>query len=184
VLGLYRTQIADTLWYNSYYVISEDACQAIFVQDKNDDEIIDSPPVDSIYTGFHRYARGSGYDQNSECEGQYYNPNGCGNAPGSFLAGIGDAETMQAVAAMNIQVYPNPVVNDLTIRFGVQKESALQIQMVDLSGRIVLQKQQQFTKGSHQLSIKDLKAQGVKPGIYMMAITTNEERKLVKLLVQ
>lgn len=32
VLGLYLTQSADTLKYNTYFVISEDACQAIFVR--------------------------------------------------------------------------------------------------------------------------------------------------------
>ena len=43
VLGFYLTQADLTLRYNEYYVISEDDCQAIFVQDKNNDGSIASP---------------------------------------------------------------------------------------------------------------------------------------------
>ena len=110
VLGFYLTQADLTLRYNEYYVISEDDCQAIFVQDKNNDGSIASP-ADSIYTSFHQYAKRTGYDQSSECEGEEYDPNGCGLAS----RGVVNPVTSKPIETLNnklaaISVYPNPVI--------------------------------------------------------------------------
>ncbi len=134
VLGLYLTQQADTFRYNTYYVIGGDACQAIFVQDKNDDGSI-SLPADSIYFSFHQYAKKTGYDHTSECEGQSYNPGGCGTtlARNATLP----VEISSAEKDMGISVYPNPAADFVRIKLG--KEIQLgNITVSDITGRVLL----------------------------------------------
>ncbi len=183
VLGLYLTQSADTLWYNTYYVISGDACQAIFVQDKNNDGVI-ALPADSIYFNFHQYAKRTGYDQNSSCEGQSYNPSGCGTPPAAFLGGGLEEQLIADESKINIKTFPNPVVNNLFIKMSLQTAGLVNVQMIDLSGRIVLSRQQQLSKGVQQLNIQGIKQAAIKPGIYWVKIATPDETKIFKIAVQ
>ncbi|MGF2410893.1 T9SS type A sorting domain-containing protein [Ferruginibacter sp.] len=181
VLGLYLTQATDTLWYNEYYINSGDACQAIFVQDKNNDGSI-VQPTDSIYFNFHQYAKRTGYDQNSSCEGQTYSTTGCGMPPAAFF-GEGTLEELP-LSKISITAWPNPVVNDLQIKLGLQKSGTVNMQIIDLSGRIVLQQLQQLVPGVHQLSVKGIKQKGISSGVYLLKITTPEEVKTIKIAVQ
>ncbi len=184
VLGLYLTQTTDTLWYNTYYVISGDACQAIFVQDKNNDGVI-ALPADSIYFTFHQYVKRTGYDQNSSCEGQNYNPNGCGTVPAAFGGGLLPAdEVIIDNSKIDIAAYPNPAINELFVKLNLKNRGIVNLQLVDLSGRVVLNQQQQLTKVSQQLTVKGIKQHGISPGVYMLKVTTTEEVKTIKIAVQ
>jgi len=180
MLGLYLTQSADTLWYNTYYDISGDACQAIFVQDKNNDGSI-VLPTDSIYFSFHQYAKRTGYDQNSSCEGQSYSPTGCGMPPAAFMSEI---LSLEELPVNKIAAYPNPAVNEIFVKLNLQNSGMVTVQLVDLSGRIVLNQQQQLTKGNQLLTVKGIKQRGITPGVYMLKISTADEVKTIKIAVQ
>jgi hypothetical protein len=181
MLGLYLTQTTDTLWYNTYYNLSNDACQAIFVQDKNNDGSIGSPN-DSIYTNFHQYAKRTGYDQNSACEGQAYSPTGCGMPMAAFFGG-GEIEELVDKKA-GITAYPNPAVNNLFIKFSLQNSGTVNIQMIDLSGRIVLNQTNQLQKGVHQVAVSAIRQKGITAGVYMLKVTTADEVKTTAIAVQ
>lgn len=178
VLGLYLTQSADTLKWNEYYVISEDACQAIFVQDKNNDGSIVSP-TDSIYTNFHQYALRTGYDQDSECEGQEYSATGCGTSgrPAPVRA-------IQQNTAVPITVYPNPATENIMVQLGIKKAGAVHISLTDMSGRLLYNRQQEYAAGKHTISISSLKQKGLAAGTYLLRVTTPGETKLCKLIIQ
>jgi hypothetical protein len=186
VLGFYFTQSADTLKYNEYYVISEDACQAAFVVDMNNDGSIAGPPVDSIYFGFHKYALRTGYDQTSACEGQEYDPYGCGNTSGNRIAAIATSREELPADESNISIkaWPNPVVNELFVKLSLQQSGTVTMQLTDLSGRTLLQQQQQLAQGVHQLSIKGIRQRGVTYGVYLLRIITPGETKTIKIAVQ
>ena len=182
VLGLYLTQTTDTLWYNTYYVISGDACQATFVQDKNNDGVI-ALPADSIYFSFHQYAKKTGYDQNSSCEGQSYNPNGCGTTALMALR-LPPPETVADENKVEIISYPNPVVNDLFVKLSLQNSGTVRMQMFDLSGRAVLQQQEQLSQGTHQLTVRGIKQKGLASGVYLLKLTTPDVIKTIRVVVQ
>jgi hypothetical protein len=183
MLGLYLTQSADTLWYNTYYNLSNDACQAIFVQDKNNDGSIGAP-TDSIYFSFHQYAKRTGYDQNSTCEGQAYSPTGCG-MPMAAFRGSGALESKVLVnEKISIATFPNPVVNNLFVKLSLQNSGTVSIQMIDLSGRIVLNQQRRLKQGMQQISVNEIKQKGITPGVYMLTVTTPDEVKTTKIAVQ
>lgn len=182
VLGLYLTQTTDTLWYNTYYVISGDACQATFVQDKNNDGVI-ALPADSIYFSFHQYAKKTGYDQNSSCEGQSYNPNGCGTTALMALR-LPAPEIIADENKVEIISFPNPVVNDLFVKLSLQNSGAVRMQMFDLSGRAVLQQQEQLSQGTHQLTVRGIKQKGLASGVYLLKLTTPDVIKTIRVVVQ
>ncbi len=183
VLGFYLTQSGLTFQYNEYYVISEDACQAIFVQDKNNDGGIGSPP-DSIYTNFHQYAKRTGYDQESECEGEEYNPHGCGLG----ARGVNNPVTLKPIDILNnklaaISAYPNPVINRLSVRLGMKGNGTVNLALYNMSGQLVLQQQRQLAEGNHELGWNDTK-QKLIPGVYLLKVSTPFEKKNIKLLVK
>ena len=185
VLGLTRIQQNLLLRYNTYYVISEDPCLATFVQDKNNDGGI-SLPQDSIYTGFRRYAHGSGYDQTSTCEGQSYNGTpSCGMPMAAASGGATVEELRETVNSKpEVTVFPNPSANHLFIKLGLQNAGTVTMQLIDLSGKVVLNQQQSLSRGQHQLAISGLRQKGIVPGIYMLKVTADGETKTVKIAVQ
>lgn len=182
VLGFYLTQTTNTLWYNTYYVISGDACQATFVQDKNNDGVI-ALPADSIYFSFHQYAKKTGYDQNSSCEGQSYNPNGCGTTGAAALR-LAAPEIVADKSKIEIVSFPNPVVNDLFVKLSLQNSGTVSMQMFDLSGHVVVQQQEQLLQGTHQLTLKGIKQKGLTAGVYLLKLTTPDEIKTLRIVMQ
>jgi parallel beta-helix repeat protein len=185
VLGFYRTQSNLTLRYNEYYVISEDACQAIFVQDKNDDGSIASP-ADSIYTSFHQYANRTGYDQESECEGQEYNSNGCGLGLRGVTYSPSTPKPAERLAAklVAISAYPNPVVNNLSVRLGMKGTGTVSLGLYTISGQLILQQQRQLSEGNHELGWNDIKQKAIPGGVYLLKVSTPFETKNIKVLIQ
>jgi Right handed beta helix region/Secretion system C-terminal sorting domain len=181
-LGLFLTQSTDTFRYNTYFVISENACQAIFLQDKdNNGEIVAG--VDSIYNSFHQYAKKSGYDQSSSCEGQTYNPNGCGTTAVANTAGPLATE-LAGNSRISVTAYPNPVVKDLSIRLGMRLAGTANLQLLDMEGHLLFSQSQQLTEGVHQLTISNLKQRGLVAGIYLLRVRTQDEVKNMRILVQ
>jgi parallel beta-helix repeat protein len=168
-LGLFLTQTNNTLRYNTYYVISEDACKAIFVRDTISD------------TSFHRFVLKSGYDQTSSCEGQTYNPTGCGTANAS-------TPRNRVVEASNeagwLKVYPSPVISELTISFSMAEKGTAVLELLDMSGRLVLREQKQLPAGAQQFVWNRFAQQRVKPGTYLLRLITTREIKTHKILIQ
>lgn len=181
VLGFYLTQSGLTFRYNEYYVISEDACQAIFVRDNNNDGGIITP-TDDIFTTFHQYGLQTGYDHTSSCEGQNYSVTGCGTSGlggSNMVTGIAEAEMLQKIA-----VYPNPIVNNLLVRIGMKEKGAVKLELFDIAGRVLLTRQQQLATGNHTLGWDNIRQQGVTTGVYLLKVSTPTERKIIRLLVQ
>lgn len=181
VLGFYYTQSGLTFRHNEYYVISEDACQAIFVRDNNNDGGIVTP-TDDIFTTFHQYGLQTGYDHTSSCEGQAYSATGCGTSGlggGNLVTGIIEEERLQKIA-----VYPNPVASNLTVRIGMKENGPVKLELFDMGGRLLLTRQQKLSAGNHILGWDNIRQQGVTAGIYMLKVTTPAERKTIRLLVQ
>src|SRR5262249_19813845 len=162
VLGFYFIQSGLTFRYNEYYVISEDACQATFVRDNNNDGGI-ALPADNIYTTFDQYALQTGYDQTSSCEGQNYSSTGCGTARKAVAVPASQQE-----ALYKVMVTPNPVVNEITVWIGMQKEGVVQLQLFEISGRLMLSKQQQLLAGNHKIQLEGIAQSGVAGGVYLL----------------
>lgn len=67
-----------------------------------------------------------------------------------------------------LQVYPNPVVNKLTLTMVTETATALQIRIIDFNGRIVQQLTQQVPAGNSNLQ---LNVSSLPKGLYRMEVT-------------
>lgn len=185
LVGFYLTQSGLTFQYNEYYIISEDACQAIFVKDNNNDGGI-ALPADNIYTTFHQYVQQTGYDEESECEGVAYSSTGCGTSP--------SARSTRGVVAMPqgttdrtriaLSAYPNPVISNLTVRLGMANAGTVKLELFDMSGKRVAGKQHQLGAGAQTLQWNSIKQQGITAGVYVLKVTTPTEQKNIKIVIR
>ena len=175
VLGLYLTQSTDTLRYNNYYVIGGDACNAIFVQDKNNDGAI-ALPADSIYFSFHQYAQKTGYDQTSSCEGQDYDSSGCGTATRAAFVQMKVA--VPGEKNTSFTVYPNPVFDFITINLGKTVANG-NVTISDIAGKTLLHRS---IKNSTLEKI-NVKALQVKSQLLVINISDGFTTKSFKIIV-
>ncbi len=78
-------------------------------------------------------------------------------------------------AVAGLLISPNPVVNAnmLTIRLSVSGNSAAQVKIFDLSGRIMHQQQNMLTEGTNSISVNDLSR--LQPGTYMVQVVIGGE---------
>jgi len=62
-------------------------------------------------------------------------------------------------------IYPNPMDNESRIKFNLQIDGKTRIKLVDISGRVIFEKQESLLKGMHEYTIS-----GVKSGLYFLSI--------------
>jgi Zn-dependent metalloprotease len=77
----------------------------------------------------------------------------------------------------NTRVYPNPVINNMKLRFNDDNGGTKQLELVDIKGRVVLRKTISLQKGLNEI---DLQSSSVKPGNYFIRINNKKIVSLVK----
>ena len=80
-----------------------------------------------------------------------------------------------------VDLYPNPTDNQLNIEFFVNESSDIEINIVDVSGRIILQNQFSTIQGTNATQL-DLS--GVSKGVYFLNITEGNNSKRYKIIVK
>jgi hypothetical protein len=66
----------------------------------------------------------------------------------------------------------------------MQKEGIVRLELFDISGRLLLSKQQHLLTGNHKLLLEIAGQSGVTGGVYLLQVTTPFEKKTIKLLVK
>jgi hypothetical protein len=84
-----------------------------------------------------------------------------------------------------LSVYPNPVTENSVVAFSLEKPANIRMTLVDLTGNPVMSiASGDFSSGSHKVA---LKAQSVKPGMYLMKIEIqsngNISSDMIKIVV-
>jgi hypothetical protein len=79
------------------------------------------------------------------------------------------------------QNYPNPFGDHTTINYSVDKEASVKLEITDLTGRVVLMKDEgQQPVGSHRIVIEN---PGLAPGIYFYTLYAGNERQTRKMII-
>lgn len=81
----------------------------------------------------------------------------------------------------NVEFYPNPVTNIATVEITLERNTGLNIQILDISGRIVKQVKENAVSGENYISL-DL--QELYNGIYMINIKTDEGKQFSDQLIK
>jgi len=84
-------------------------------------------------------------------------------------------------SSFDLNVYPNPAVGSTTVEVLSSNNEEMAIEVYDLEGRILIQKNMMAIEGLNQV---DLDVSTLKPGIYTIKAGSALDTKLVKLIVQ
>ncbi|MGQ1787400.1 RICIN domain-containing protein [Saccharicrinis sp. GN24d3] len=81
-----------------------------------------------------------------------------------------------------IIIYPNPVTDGkLNVMFSAEEDDATQLRILSSDGRVLMQKTEHVMQGENNVGIN---LSGIKPGIYLVDLTVNSDRKIARLLIK
>ncbi len=81
--------------------------------------------------------------------------------------------------ANGIGMYPNPALNKVNIVYGLQQNSSVSIEIIDVAGHVVLKDADNKVAGKHEQSF-DISS--LAKGIYFVQININNSKKVLKLI--
>lgn len=82
---------------------------------------------------------------------------------------------------IGMSIYPNPIVNDATIRFNLDETSDVTYQIYDLSGRMVTKVSLgKYPQGTHNVNFN---VSNLNAGTYIIRVQTGETSETTKILV-
>ena len=71
----------------------------------------------------------------------------------------------------SFHIFPNPMTETSGIEFSTFRESLVNIEIFDVTGKIVIRDKQQLIRGNHKFEIS-----GLNPGIYLVNVTTDNRK--------
>ncbi len=83
----------------------------------------------------------------------------------------------------NIHVFPNPFSSELNIDISPEKESTMQISLLNIEGIRLISEKKNISKGNQQIKMDDIKDKLV-PGMYLLEIEYNGQKHYTKLIYQ
>lgn len=92
-------------------------------------------------------------------------------------AGIGEEEAND----MNIEIFPNPAEDNLTVRFIALSGSDSQVKLLDLSGKTVKVISNGFTNGLNTLNVN---VSDLSEGVYILEFTVDSQVVTKKVVIQ
>jgi PKD repeat protein len=89
--------------------------------------------------------------------------------------------TNASLEKLQFEVYPNPATNQLTIKSSIIGNANVQLEVIDASGKVVIQQTAHFKKDKHEQQIN---ISGIANGIYILKLNTedgtSQQIKIVK----
>lgn len=82
----------------------------------------------------------------------------------------------------DFRIYPNPAANEVNIRFSLEDNSEIEIEVVDLSGKVVHTLNKNYTSSGEQTEVLDIS--GLASGSYLLRTSINGNTSYNKLVVQ
>jgi len=83
----------------------------------------------------------------------------------------------------NVHIFPNPFSSELNIGISPEKESTMQISLLNIEGIQLISEKKSVSKGDQQIKINDFKDKLV-PGMYLLEIEVNGQKHYTKLIYQ
>ena len=80
----------------------------------------------------------------------------------------------------HISAFPNPFESTLALQLSMAYRGQIQIEIIDLSGRVLLSRLQSISAGEHTLMINDL--DGLASGSYQLRISSDNGTQQIQLM--
>jgi hypothetical protein len=101
-----------------------------------------------------------------------------------FVQGTGESiveNTTNSTNALEMNIYPNPVVSEATINFNVETAATVSYQIFDLTGRMVQNATLgNYGQGSHSVNFN---VNGLSNGTYIVRVQAGTTSNIAKILV-
>lgn len=81
-------------------------------------------------------------------------------------------------------IYPNPASNQITVSLYMNKAGSVNLLINDLTGKNLLNETKNVGIGRQEITIENLKAKGLKTGVYILKVLSNAIEYNVKLIVE
>ncbi len=91
------------------------------------------------------------------------------------LTAVGELSSLTDFA-----VYPNPTEGDIHVSFGLENKLPVSISILDITGRIVMIRKDNYNSGNHDVIFTDKPV----PGIYMISLTAGNDIITQKLIIR
>lgn len=114
--------------------------------------------------------------------GQYYvivTQNGCASAPSNLLNFV--LTGTEPLIPLSVQVIPNPITDRLRLQIDQPERSALDVWLLDATGRLVRSYQVPAFTGNKQL---EWPMAGVSAGAYLLKVSTETRQSVLRVLVE
>ncbi len=81
-----------------------------------------------------------------------------------------------------VEIYPNPVVNEASVKFSVVTKSDVKVDLFDITGKIVLEKivDEDFGVGNYEVKVD---VRQLKPATYYLRLKSNDKLTFKKMIV-
>lgn len=97
-----------------------------------------------------------------------------GHAKTTGIKNVGEGTTFSALKA-----YPNPVSDEVNVRFYSTEATAVSIDIVDVSGRVVVRKEYNAVIGMQQVPVNTMQLSN---GVYTLRISNGVEEQTIKIV--
>ncbi len=103
---------------------------------------------------------------------------GCTGSATTTVMVVNSTKDVEGLSAL--KVFPNPFQSSTTVEFNLKNSMELQVQILDMTGKLVNQFNQEYQAGFNQIAVdgSDLNA-----GVYFLRLLSNDGQKAVKISV-
>jgi hypothetical protein len=103
---------------------------------------------------------------------------GCTGSATTTVMVVNDTKEVEGLG--NVKVYPNPFHSSTTVAFNLKNGMELQVQILDMTGKVVHQFSQEYPSGYNQIQVDGAE---LNAGVYFLRLMSNEGQKAVKISV-
>src|SRR5690606_21908931 len=103
------------------------------------------------------------------------------STPFTLVKRVGTTGIQDQLSNINLNVYPNPATNQITVKANFQGENEVALYIYDLTGRVFLSSSLQTVGGviNHSLTFP----QSMQKGNYIISLSGELHRETIKLVV-
>jgi hypothetical protein len=98
----------------------------------------------------------------------------------SFAGSVAGINTIDTYVS-NINAYPNPTSDNITIELNAQKASTIKLQLVDVTGKLIKEVNAGEIIGNYKQTINTT---GISKGVYFLKVTANDAVEVKKIIIQ
>ncbi|MBK7851459.1 MAG: T9SS type A sorting domain-containing protein [Bacteroidetes bacterium] len=88
-----------------------------------------------------------------------------------------------SVGVDEVQVYPNPTAENVTLKFTMTEQGKVHLELLDLAGRSLIKLDAEYVAAGEYTLELPLIDQGLAPGTYLIRVIRNEKQDVLRIVL-